>query len=84
MIFFSTFLITFLALLKWVIIFDILLSIFWVSKRNKFLISVKQILKPFYKQIRKIPHKFWLFDLAPFYLFLIIDLIHYLILSHLV
>ena len=73
-------------MLKWVIIFDILLSIFlqlkWEWKTNKFHESIKQILKPFYKYIEKLPHKIWLFDFKPIYLFLIIDLMHYFIIKN--
>ncbi|MCD5382943.1 YggT family protein [Candidatus Gracilibacteria bacterium] len=71
------FIITFLALLKWVIIFDILFSIFRVSKKNRFYFGIRQILQPFYFWVRKIPHKIGFFDLAPLYLFFAIDLLHY-------
>ena len=81
--FLINFVIIFLTILKWIIIFDILLSIFWVSNKNKFYQSIKWILKPFYNQFEKIPHKIWLFDLKPLYLFFLIDIIHYLILKNL-
>ncbi len=79
--FIAHWLVTFVEIIEYIIILDVILSwllILWIRFRPKILAD---IIDPFYGFIRKtLPATFWPFDFTPIILILVLDFIRWLLL----
>jgi len=80
--FLINFLMITLSLLKWIVLANIVMSLIRVSKTNILYLFTNNLLEPIYLQVRKLPHKVWMFDFSPLFILIWADLISYFLMNY--